>query len=459
MHIEITKGKEIIALDLSAKLLEEVDEYTRKWMLNIIGDEYSESTHFTEEAFALKELDTLPDNLEQERPSIEAWINDFLKEELERRQAGFDDSEEGEPDEPQPYDPHRINIRNERWSIAHMFELIDKWNQVDLSPDFQRGFVWDYKRKAQLIESLMLRIPVPAFYLAETSDGRYQVVDGLQRLTTITQFMKNEFRLKHLEYLEDQEGCWFKEDGKKKGIDQNYWRNIQQTQITVNIIEAKSPRKVKFDVFRRINTGGKPLNNQEIRNCLSEPHTRKLINDLAFSEDFQVATDGGVSTSRMQAHELVLRFIGFWHDRILGLEEWAYKGNMTEYLDGLIEILNQSDTNSFPEIRAAFQRGMQNAYYLFGKYAFRKYLPEHFDPDARRQFINKSLFTTWSVVLTTLDNETLRNNLEEGAFARILAARLEQDEDYYTSVSYKTNDRVYIDKAFEIAKELVEEIK
>lgn len=458
MHVEITRGEEIYPLELSARLLEQVDEYTKKWILENTDGDYPVAIRFTEQANVLKELVNLPEQLEQERSSIEAWINDFLKEELERCQSGFDNSEEGE-EEPQPYDPHRINIRNERWSIAHMFELIDKWKQVDLSPDFQRGFVWDYRRKSQLIESLMLRIPVPAFYLAETVDGRYQVVDGLQRLTTITQFLKNEFRLKYLEYLEEQEGRWFNEEGKKEGIDQNYWRNILQTQITVNIIEAKSPSKVKFDVFRRINTGGKPLNNQEIRNCLSETHTRELINGLAYSDDFRLATDGSVSTGRMQAHELVLRFIGFWHDRVLGLDDWAYRGNMTEYLDGLIELLNEFGPNRFSEIQGAFRRGMQNAHHLFGQYAFRKCLPEHLEPAARRQLINKSLFTTWSVVLATLDTDTIKAQMEPGIFTRKLAERLDKDEEYYTSVSYKTNDRIYVDKAFAIARELINQIK
>ena len=271
---------------------------------------------FKEREFILLKIGPLPKIVRTEKTDIETLINDFLKEELETRQSGFDDSDDNSQEEPQPYDPHKINIRNDRWSISHMFELIDKWNQVELSPDFQRGFVWDYKRKSQLIESLMLRIPVPAFYLSEAVDGKYQVVDGLQRLTTITQFLRNGFPLKHLEYLKDQENRYFTTEGKKKGIETSYWRNVLQTQITVNIIESTSPAKVKFDVFRRVNTGGKPLNNQEIRNCLSNENTRRLINELAYSEEFRDATSGSVGTSRMQAQELVLRFIVFWHEKI-----------------------------------------------------------------------------------------------------------------------------------------------
>lgn len=458
MIIEIKKNEELIPIEFEPKIIEE-DDQSKKWELISIDEDYPYTIRFREQAFVLKEFESLPDELASMVHEISAWINDFLKEELERAQSGFDDSEDNEAEEPQPYDPHRIKIRSDRWSISHIFELIDKWKQVELSPDFQRGFVWDRKRQSQLIESLMLRIPVPAFYLSEASNGNYQVVDGLQRLTTIRNFLRNEFNLKYLEYLNDQEGLWFENKEKKKGIDHQYWRNILQTQLTINIIEANSPNKVKFDVFRRVNTGGKPLNNQEIRNCLSEESTRKLINELAFSEEFKQATARSVSTSRMQAQELVLRFICFWHERVKKHKDWEYKGNMTEYLDSAIDLLNQKKSESHDEIYRAFEKGMKNSFYLFGQYNFRKYLPEHFQPGVRQQLINKSLFTTWSVVLSKFNIDNVRNAFSPEEFAYGLAEELKKDDEYYNAVSYKTNDKVYIDKAFVKAQGLIDKYK
>ena len=81
----------------------------------------------------------------------------------------------------------------------------------------------------------------------------------------------------------------------------------------VSFVDCSTPSKVKFDVFRRVNTGGKPLNNQEIRNCLASDKTRKLINELANMEEFKIATGGSVRTTRMQAQEIVLRFISFYN--------------------------------------------------------------------------------------------------------------------------------------------------
>lgn len=457
MFVDMLIDGENTPVELVPRLIEEQED-TRQWELVNANGGPPVQIHFTERSFVLQTVDDLPAQIVSDQTDhIRTWINDFLKEELERKQSGLDISDENEQAEPQPYDPHKINIRNQNWSVSHMFELIQKWNQVELAPDFQRGFVWDYARKSQLIESLMLRIPVPAFYLAETEDGRYQVVDGLQRLSTITQFLNNEFPLKHLEYLNDQEGCYFEksEDKKKKGIDANYWRNILQTQITVNIIEAKSPAKVKFDVFRRVNTGGKPLNNQEIRNCLAEKYTRDLINELAFSEAFIIATGRSVSTARMEAQELVLRFIGLWHDRVKQLPEWVYKGNMTEYLDNAVELLNARNSAPFEEIKGAFNRSMRNAEYLFAQYSFRKCLPEHLLPGARQQLINKSLYSTWSVVLANAKPEDVSAAISKGALAGALAEALSKDSKYFDAVSYKTNDKSVLDKAFEKAEKLM----
>lgn len=457
MFVDMLINGKKTPVELVAKLINEQGD-TRKWELTNANGGPLVDIRFTERSFVLESVEKLTEQISTDQPDyIRNWINDFLKEQLEKRQSGLDISEDNEQAEPQPYDPRKINIRSQNWAVSHVFELIDKWQQVDLAPDFQRGFVWDYARKSRLIESLMLRIPVPAFYLAETEDGKYQVVDGVQRLTTITEFMKNEFPLKHLEYLNDQEGFFFENNEaiNQQGIDGNYWRNILQTQITVNIIEAKSPSKVKFDVFRRVNTGGKPLNNQEIRNCLAEKHTRDLINELAFSDQFRSATSGSVGTARMEAQELVLRFIGLWHDRVKRQSEWIYKGNMTEYLDNAVELLNARKPETFDEIRRAFYSSMTNAEHLFEQYSFRKCLPQHLAPGARQQLINKSLYSTWSVVLSRVATEEVASVLQRGVLATALAEVLNKDEEYFNAVSYKTNDKAVLDVAFRKAERLL----
>jgi hypothetical protein len=415
---------------------------------------------FTENPLGILKVLHYSDFIVTERELIEEQINQQLLSMIETQQQGFDDSDESSNYEAEPYDPKQIRVRTENWSVKYIFELIHDYKDVDLSPDFQREFVWDSKRKSLLIESLMLGIPIPAFYLAENQQGKYHVVDGLQRLTVISQYLNNEFPLRNLEYLKkggghEAEGRYYKEDGKKKGISHEYLRRIAQTQLNVNIIDKSSPMKVKYDIFRRINTGGKPLNNQEIRNCLAEPHVRILLNELAKSKEFQLATDGSVKTTRMDAQELILRFIAFYYERVLKEPDCSYRGNMKLFLNEIVEKLNREKGKNHDRLKQDFLAAMKNAYYLFGKYAFRKCLPEHLKPEAQRQLINKSLFTTFTLLLSQYNPSVIGAKNEEGFFAPILAKQLLDNRDFRNNVSLNTGDLKILTLAFNETKTLL----
>lgn len=168
-----------------------------------------------------------------------------------------------------PFDADKIRIEQRMVSLKYMKELIDM-DLLNLAPDFQRNYVWsEPKRKSLLIESLILRIPIPAFYFYEDEDSILHVIDGLQRLTTINDYLNSEFKLKHLQYL--HESC---NNKTFKELDNKQRQRIFMTQFSVNIIDARTPSQVKYDLFRRINTGGVSLNAQEIRNSIAKPQIR-----------------------------------------------------------------------------------------------------------------------------------------------------------------------------------------
>ncbi|SFG83690.1 DUF262 domain-containing protein [Oribacterium sp. WCC10] len=272
--------------------------------------------------------------------------------------------------EKDPYDPKLIRVEPKNFPIQYVCTLI-RSSDLDLAPDFQRGFVWsDITRKSRLIESLLLRIPIPVFYLVQDDEGKFQVVDGVQRLTVINDFVNNKFRLKNLEYLHDCEGCFYNKSAKK--LDPLFVKRIDQTQLTFNIIDPQTPEQVRYDIFRRINTGGKTLNNQEIRNCLEKNHVRKLLRDLSSMESFKKATRGSIKPTRMADKEVILRFIAFYmmDHNIMG--QISYKGDMDQYLDNTVSILNKHSESEFSQIKEAFNKAMDNAYILFGDRAFRK---------------------------------------------------------------------------------------
>jgi hypothetical protein len=375
-------------------------------------------------------------------------VFDYKMTLLINKENGFDDADEDENVEKiNPYDPKLIRVDTKTFSISQVNQMIID-EEIDLSPDFQRGFVWtDITRKSRLIESLLLRIPIPVFYFSQDEDGLFQVVDGVQRLTVINSFLKNEFKLKNLEYLTECNGKWFKNTKacKEDNLDSMFTRRIQQTQLFINIIDPQTPGKVKYDIFKRINTGGKALNNQEIRNCLASASTRNLLRELSGSQNFKKATRGSISSTRMADDELILRFISFYLIDTNQSPIKEYKGGMDSLLDDTVEFLNKAGFSFMKELRSKFFLAMDNAYYLFGDNAFRKSV-----------YINKSLFLGITRVLCnfTVEEITKKN---KNKIVQQLNDAINTEGEFRGALSMATNDAKNIKVVYETIKKIIGE--
>lgn len=396
----------------------------------------------------IKKSDTIVESEDDILHKFSDLVFETKMSQLINMEDGFDDADEEEGNEVvkyNPYNPKLIRVDTKTFSIGQMNDLIER-GDVDLSPDFQRGFVWnDITRKSRLIESLLLRIPIPVFYFAQDEDGLFQVVDGVQRLTVINSFMNNEFKLKNLEYLSECNGKYFKKQGAKfDSLEDMYVRRIEQTQLFVNVIDPQTPGKVKYDIFKRINTGGKVLNNQEIRNCLANSRTRKLLHELSTSKDFLRATRKSISAARMADDELVLRFIAFYLiDHKIVINE--YKGVMNELLDETVEILNGLELNRFKEIRQRFFQAMNNAFYLFGDNTFRK-----------ANFINKALFLGISRVLCDIVPQKLYEK-DRDEIERKMQREIKDNEKFRNALSMATNDVRNVNLVYDTVKKIIGE--
>lgn len=352
-----------------------------------------------------------------------------------------------------PFDPEKIKVRTMTLSAFEMHRLIKK-KKIDLNPDFQRNFVWDDTRKSRLIESMMLKIPLPAFYFAEDKSGNYQVIDGLQRLSVISTFFENTFKLKNLEYLSEKCNGKFYCVDPDKGIfekdilDENLIGRIETTQLSINVIEPTSPDTVKYDIFYRINTGGRPLNNQEIRNCFASPTVRELLKRMSENKSFTLGTGESISDTRMDAQELCLRFLSFY------LFKSDYKGNMNSFLDLSLEKLNVMNKEIISNAESRFYNGLNNSYHLFGKYAFRKCFTEHIKPNARKQLINKSMFITWNLLLCELDSNKV-HQLQTESLAIEVAKELDKRGDFYFALTSSTTDISNIELTEKISREIL----
>jgi hypothetical protein len=351
-----------------------------------------------------------------------------------------------------PFDADKIRIEQRMLSLKYMKELIDT-NFMNLSPDFQRNIVWkEIKRKSLLIESLMLRIPIPAFYFYEDQDSILHVIDGVQRLYTINNFLNDEFKLKHLQYL--HESC----DNKYfKDLENKYKQRIFMTQFSVNIIDARTPSQVKYDLFRRINTGGVSLNAQEIRNSIAKPHVRNLLRRLACSEEFKLATDNSINDDRMAAQELVLRYIAFYMAYDYRNRNLEYKKSDLEFfLDDAFERINKMNELELSIFEENFKKSMNNAYMLFRNKSFRKYNLTNIN--GKKQLINKSLFTSMAVILSYIEISPLISNSKQKRVFQMLVNLITEDQQYSDCLTIGTNSINRVQYNFYKTRILLEEI-
>jgi len=209
--------------------------------------------------------------------------------EAEQPSSGFEHIRE-------PFDPEKIDVTTRSMTLDLVVKrLVER--EIDLMPDFQRrAGIWDQRRKSQLIESMLLRIPLPVFYMAAKEDESWSVVDGLQRLTTLKEFVVDKsLALDGLEFLSSFDGKHFAE------LSRQMQRRVLETEVTLHVIQPGTPPAVMFNIFKRINTGGMPLSPQEIRHALLLGRSTRLLKELAESEDFKEATAFVMSVWRIRS--------------------------------------------------------------------------------------------------------------------------------------------------------------
>lgn len=353
--------------------------------------------------------------------------------------------EEEEYDLDNPWDPNKIRVTTKQFSIRHIIDQI-RDNDVELAPDFQRNQVWKPGQKSRLIESLLLQIPLPAFYFAETGDGQLRVVDGMQRLSTIRDFYAEQFPLTELEYLTDAK------DKRITDLSTQWRRRIDNTQIFAHVIDPTTPTRVTYDIFKRINTGGTPLKPQEIRHCMSRTRSREFLKSCVGLEEFQGATGGSVRNStRMDDRELALRYCAF---RLLGIEGYEHQSrrSMDVFLMDATDLLDDEKAtteNDLTKLRDDFKRSMSNCAFVFGQFSFRKWFPN----SDKRNPINKAIFDAWSIALTdvSFDKLALRKDTIAGRARELL-----NDQKYFEAVSIGTGDPQKVRIRFEAAAEVLQ---
>lgn len=286
----------------------------------------------------------------------------------------------------QEIDKTRAEIRTDGYpiSIGEWISIYEK-GEIDIHPEFQRFFRWSLRQKSRLIESLLLGIPVPQIFVAQRADGIWDVVDGLQRLSTIFQFVgilldeqKNTLPALTLEatpYLPSLEGRrWEDNDHPDQSLSSAQRLLIKRAKISVSIVLKESDDMAKFELFQRLNTGGSMLSDQEVRNSILVMMNRDFYRWLrTLSEDQNFTTCVALSDRAVEEQydmELALRYIVF---RTMSPALFANLGDLGEFLTEKAKTLAQDKTFNFKTEEAAFRETFGLLASILGDDAFRRY--------------------------------------------------------------------------------------
>lgn len=381
------------------------------------------------------------DRLKKEKNSIREFMN--AVKETEADYIGIEDScddnidSSNTCDAEMPYDISNLRVEPKMITIFQMDHWITS-GTLNLRPEYQRNLVWDERRKSALIESILLRIPIPSFYFDEKIDGKKNVIDGLQRLSTIYEYIHDGFQLKRMQYLSSCEKKRYSE------LDMKYQSYIMDFSLAVNIIDARCPMLVKFDIFRRVNTGGLPLNSQEIRNILSEEKVRVLLRNMSTCEEFVNATNGGVNDVRMGAQELCLRYITIYRCYDWEKRDLTEYSGLTKTMDKTILNLNELKEEELDIVYRRFKDAMRRAYLILGERSFCK---------KEQSKINAALFTSWAVVLTHEKEKPLFEEDKIDLYDRYWEL-LKEGTELYQAVTSSTGTRYNIVVAIEAIRSI-----
>jgi hypothetical protein len=335
------------------------------------------------------------------------------------------------------YPLDELAIRDERRTAVDVVRRLEQGRFV-LDPDFQRDFVWGEDKQSRLIESILLRIPLPVFYVAEDLEGRLIVVDGRQRLTTLQRFFAGQLRLN----LEQRSELHKKRFADLSARLQN---RLEDCQLHFYIIDKAVPERARLDIFERVN-GGEVLTRQQMRNALYNGPATTFLREQSSTPLFLEATGGSLNVKKMQDREFVNRFISFQQ---FPLEE--YKGDMDDWLArGLVAFGNLSD-RARADLRERLHQGLANNLLVFGRHAFRK----HRRIDQNRSVLNASLFDAMMFELSRRDGTGVERRAE--ALRTAFYGRM-NDDTFIKSITYGPNAPKEVRTRFRIVGDMMQEV-
>lgn len=284
--------------------------------------------------------------------------------------AGAEDEEnESDPDDiVETIEPkRRVVTRNLDEPVDLTIQRIIRGRLI-LQPEFQRQYVWPPSKASALIESILLGIPLPSFYMAELPGGKWEAVDGQQRLTAIHAFIQGRYpngepaKLSRLRIRRDLKGKLFSQ------LCEEEQEDIQNYSLRIILIEREADPNLKYEVFERLNSGSQILSDMELRNCIYRGPYNDLLRLLAENKHLLSIRGSGVPDPKMKDRQYILRFFAMCRKSHL-----RYKSPISAFLNSEMEPNRHAPDQELARLRTLFEDAIECAHIVFGSHAFRRY--------------------------------------------------------------------------------------
>lgn len=343
----------------------------------------------------------------------------------------------------QPFSPNDIKLSNPPMNLGDLIDMIT-YGWVDFKTDYQRAEdLWSEEKQSRLIESALLGLRLPAFYFEEVNKKHWRIIDGLQRCCAIRNYCVTQtLSLENLEFL-DFNGRYY------DNLSFELKRDIRMLPITVNLLNSGVPNKVKYILFKRLNTGGMELTPQEIRNAVFQGIAIDTVKRMAVNPQFLKSTGNKIPVKRMQDMDFVSRFIAFY---LIGYEN--YFPDLENFINTAMERINESTytDKQIDKMEEDFSKALSLAHNIFDDDAFRK----REDMSASRRPINKAYFEVITTLFAKLSEDQcahLLNNKEP--FCKDLVDVMSTNKAYNNSFSGGTGRRDSVKRRFTIFQEVM----
>jgi len=331
-------------------------------------------------------------------------------------------------------DSKNIMIEKNDRSLSEFYRWYGQ-KRLEINPEWQRQYVWDKKRASRLIESFLMDIPIPVVYLYKHDSGNYDVIDGVQRLTSVFNFFDDKLKLSSLELMPELEGKLFSE------LDMGQKNKLNDVTLRTFELSPKTSDDLLFIIFERLNTGGMALSEMEIRNCIYRGKLNSLIRELAIWEEFTNILNQNDISKRMKDRELVLRFLAFY-ERGYNKINTSLKG----FLNDLFENYRNPTDRKLKEFEKIFKKSIQSAFTVFGKNAFRiRKLDSNGNGQWNRR-LNASIFQVISVSFA--EYERIQITQRADAIFEEYLDLISSDRRWFDSISRNTGNVNEIKYAF-----------